>query len=906
LGFEVVEGALFQGRLVGGTQAHSWRAAGFKRFLPAGGAQAPAVARLQSLKAKFGPGGAEVVALGFGEFEEFGSDYGADSVQAKVIGAYIAAAIAVEAGNRVFAAGFQFFAQYVYRFGHFHFSDPCSFHVLIAIMRQRYPLYQQAVTIPAMPTEPQISDTTNLPDYLTDEQRAIITAGYEHSVITAVAGSGKTSTLAWRIRYLLEQGHDPDRMLVLMFNRSARVDFERKLQEVCAQSGLALPEIRTYHAMGLRLYKRFVREGYLPGFSDKILTEQEISFQAWQLTRRLAPEDLADEIRRNKKDFVETATGFIDLVKTTLSPAEIVFEELGYSDKHKYLIDLFHSFEQWRKGQGRISYADMLYEPVMAIHQNPPLQRLVGNKMDLILVDEYQDTNEIQHLLLRYVAGDRARVTVVGDPDQTIYEFRGAKPEFILKRFSDEFESPLEQTLSFTFRYGHRVALLANHLICHNTGRKDVLCHSHPSTPGTEITLHRAESDADTVLQILQGQSEPALAGTAILFRVWSQSVPIELKLLARQIPYRIDAGKGALFSREVQAITALLMVVTGKLENLPDEDRLELARQLLRFPHVGLKEPELEQLARFLAGFSGGWHERLLAMDFDALAPMAARKLRKLGEVLAQLRSYGGPVAGLISVYAEHTDLYEGIRSLALTHESAEERIDTVQGFRQYLKSLDVTAEGALDHLKALKQQAGENRQGGVLLSTIHRTKGLEWPTVIIPGLQEKYLPYSPRPQDDARGFLESERRLLYVAMTRTRQQLHLITRPASKQPHLDGDLGPSRFVEEFCFSLAEEFGRWLDERIPAETSTIRLTAPLTPVSQRYADRESVILEGQAATSANSMEPLWHQKRLSHAIFGPGSVVAEDESSFEVHFDNGEVLNFSKKSAHLYFTALA
>jgi DNA helicase-2/ATP-dependent DNA helicase PcrA len=123
-------------------------------------------------------------------------------------------------------------------------------------MRQRYPLYQQAVTIPAMPTEPQISDTTNLPDYLTDEQRAIITAGYEHSVITAVAGSGKTSTLAWRIRYLLEQGHDPDRMLVLMFNRSARVDFERKLQEVCAQSGLALPEIRTYHAMGLRLYKR--------------------------------------------------------------------------------------------------------------------------------------------------------------------------------------------------------------------------------------------------------------------------------------------------------------------------------------------------------------------------------------------------------------------------------------------------------------------------------------------------------------------------------------------------------------------------------------------------------------------------------------------------------------------------
>ncbi len=759
-----------------------------------------------------------------------------------------------------------------------------------------------------MPTNTPESATLDLPDFLTDEQRAIITAGYEHSVITAVAGSGKTSTLAWRIRYLLQRGHDPDRMLVLMFNRSARMDFERKLQEICHQSGLALPEIRTYHAMGLRLYKRFVREGYLPGFSEKILTEQEISFQAWLLTRQLAPEDLADEIRRNTKDFVETATGFIDLVKTTLSPAEIVFEELGYSDKHRYLIDLFHSFEQWRKRQSRISFADMLYEPVMAIHQNPPLQRLVGNKMDLILVDEYQDTNEIQHLLLRYVAGDRARVTVVGDPDQTIYEFRGAKPEFILKRFSDEFESPLEQTLSYTFRYGHRVALLANHLICHNTGRKDVLCHSHSSTPATEITLHRAESDADAVLQILGQESNDAfhstLADTAILFRVWSQSVPIELKLLARQIPYRIDAGKGALFSREVQAITALLKVVSGTLGKLPEEDRLELARLLLRFPHVGLKEPELEQLARFLAGFTTDWHERLLALDFGALAPMAARKLRKLGEVLEQLQGYSGPVTGLITVYAEHTDLYEGARSLALTHDGAEERIDTIHGFREYLKGLDVDAAGALTHLKALQQQANEKQAGGgVLLSTIHRTKGLEWPRVIIPGLQEKYLPHSPRSQDDARATLESERRLLYVAMTRTRKTLHLITRPASKQPHMDGDQGPSRFIEECCFELADEFGRWLDERSADSGPSLKLCAPLTPVSSRYAVQEGITLEGEAQVHDSTTSPLWHQPRLNHAIFGAGSVVAEDERSFEVHFNSGEKMNFSKKSAHLYFS---
>ncbi len=751
--------------------------------------------------------------------------------------------------------------------------------------------------------------SSQLPEFLTDEQRAIITAGHEHALITAVAGSGKTTTLAWRLRWLLQQGHDSRRMLVLMFNRSARVDFERKLQSVTRELGLALPEVRTYHAMGLRLYRRFVQEGYLPGFSDKVLTEQEVSYQAWLLTRRLAPEDLADDIRRNKKDYVETATGFIDMVKTTLSPAEVVFEEQGYSDRHRYLIDLFHAFEQWRKERSQITFADMLYEPVMAIHQNGALQRLVGNKMDLILVDEYQDTNEIQHLLLRYVAGERARVTVVGDPDQTIYEFRGAKPEFILRRFREEFDEPLQQTLSFSFRYGHRVALLANHLITNNQGRNDVLCHAHPTTPASHVQLHESDSDSAVVLRLLEDLTPEQQGQTAILFRVWSQGVPIELRLLARQIPYRIDAGKGALFSREVDAITGLLQVVAGDLTLLTDLDRLEIARNLLRFPHVGLKEQELGQLTQMLAGFDQGWGQRLLALDFNALPPLTARKLKRLGETLEALSQFRGPVAKLLARYAEQTELFEGIRSLALTHETANERIDTVQGFRLYLASLDVEAGEALRHLQSLRQQASE-RQGqgagsesGVLLSTIHRTKGLEWSRVIIPGLQEKYLPYSPRQQDDLHGFIESERRLLYVAMTRTRDELHLITRAGGSRPAVDADQAPSRFVNELCFGLSESFGSWLDQQ-PAESSGqgFQASYPLTPVSLRYAAREKVDLEGSGETPEPQGGPLWGHRRLDHAIFGPGSVCHEDESAFEVTFDSGKTLNFSKKSAHLYF----
>ncbi|MDG5501483.1 ATP-dependent helicase [Marinobacter sp. BGYM27] len=748
---------------------------------------------------------------------------------------------------------------------------------------------------------------TALPPHLTDEQHAIITAGYEHALITAVAGSGKTTTLAWRIRYLLEQGHDPTRILVLMFNRSARNDFQGKLRDVTRDTGLGLPEVRTYHAMGFRLYKRFVREGYLPDFADNILSDQEINFQVWQLTRQLAPESLQDEIKRGKKDYIETASHFIDLVKTTLSPVEIVFEQLGYGEKHRYLIDLFHGFEQWRKRNSRISYADMLYEPVMAIHQNPPLQRLVANKMDLVMVDEYQDTNEIQHLLLRYIAGERARVTVVGDPDQTIYEFRGAQPDFILSRFGEEFESPLEQTLSFTFRYGHQVALLANHLISHNTGRKDVLCHAHPSTPATHVELHETTQDSDVVLRLVEQQRDGGhpLEAVAILFRVWSQSVPIELKLLARQIPYRIDSSKGALFTREVEAITHMMRVCAGHLPKWPPEARLETARSLLRFPHVGLREAELNNLAQLLSRFENDWGQRLLDLEFDAIGPMPTKKLKALGNTLIVLNDFKGSASDLIARYADATELFEGIRSLAMTHETADERIDTVRGFQHYIKSLDVGVPEALNHLDVLRTQAQQTDAGGVQLSTMHRTKGLEWPIVIIPGLQEKYLPHTARQTDDIRSLVESERRLLYVALTRTRQALHLITRPDSNTPHLDGDQSRSRFIHELCFPLSADMGGQLDNRqADSAGSQIRLSTPLTAISQRYAQREGVTLTSSCSATDSPLAdaPIWHQSRIIHAVLGAGLILSEEERAFDVRFDSGETLTFSKKSAHLYF----
>ncbi|MDX1587679.1 MAG: ATP-dependent helicase [Oleiphilaceae bacterium] len=749
---------------------------------------------------------------------------------------------------------------------------------------------------------------------LTEEQQAIVQLGHEHCVITAVAGSGKTTTLAWRIRQLLRDGQDPRRMLILMFNRSARVDFQRKLAEITRGEGLRLPEVRTYHAMGLRLYQRFVREGYLPPYQGEVMGEQEIHYQVWQLTLQLAPEELQDEIKRHKKEFVASAANFLDRVKSTLDAPEIVFEAMDFAPQYRYLLSLYERFEQWRRQQRRITFADMLHEPVVAIHRHPALKALVADKMDMVLVDEYQDSNEIQHLLIRYVAGERARVTVVGDPDQTIYEFRGARPDFILSRFAREFPGAVALNLSFSFRYGHRVALLANHLIAGNRDRKQVLCHSHPGTPDTRIHLARPRHEADYIARLAtehQKAGQP-LSQLAVLVRVWSQSVPIELHLLSRQIPYQIDARKGALFTREVEALTALLALAAGELsdgagDGSPQQQRShrqQVFRQLLRFPHVGLREPELNALADQLAQHSHGWGQLLQHEDNSHWKPLPKRKIRRLGEALERIEHNRAPCHRLIKEYAEHTELFEGLRSLALTHEMAEERIGTVTGFQHYLATLDLQSGPALDHVRGLKARAAQSEGQGLHLSTIHRTKGLEWPVVVIPGLQEKYLPYTSRHSDDLPGLIESERRLLYVGMTRSRDSLHLLT--STPGEHSEPEQQPSRFLEEMRLPLCDELGERLHR--PPPGGEIALENPLSTVALDYAALHRVTLSAPSpgpVDTATHPEPdtaVWQHRHVHHILLGDGEILGDRGSSFEVRFGNQERRHFSKHNAHLYF----
>jgi len=735
---------------------------------------------------------------------------------------------------------------------------------------------------------------------LTKEQKEIICAPPAHYIITAVAGSGKTTTLAYRIGHLLEQGYEPKRILILMFNRAAREDFSLKLQPLVSGQ-THTPEVRTFHAMGYRLYQRFIKEGYLPAFHKNILSDKETDYHLWRLMGQILDSEDLREAKKNKKEYVEMSRQFLETVKGGLDSPECVYEQLKLGDKFSYVIPLFKRFEEWRRQQARISYSDMLYEPVMAIRAYPELEKLVANKMDILLVDEYQDTNDIQHALLKYIAGTRAKITVVGDPDQTIYEFRGAKPDYIIHGFSKEFPDANHLTLSYSFRYGHSVSLLANHLISKNSGRKDLLCKSHQNNPSTRVTRHSCVDDGIEISKLLATVPTHELNQCAVLARVWSQTVGIELALLEKEIPYHIDGYAGVFRSIETQCIRALLELSAGYFSDFPEELRKEKFDLLFHFPHVGLPDTQIKAICANLSRFPSQWGKLLLESIPADLKKIQAIKLERLARTLIKVERSKSTVKQLLNGYIDEVQLYEGIYSLSLSHDHAEEKIASVKGVVRFISQRQGDARELLRHLDKLQSNSERQHQYAVHICTIHKAKGLEWDNIFVPGLNDKTLPYSYRTEVLTKTQLESERRLLYVAMTRSKQHLHLfVPKQQSNTPSQ-----ASRFEFELSFKQSLKLGESLDRN--ENICQLEPNEKTSMITQQYAKEMGCEFQQDKSAEKDKIEdagqPVWFSQTVQHCVLGKGQVKGEQATSFSVEFEDMQTRTFSKETADRFFT---
>jgi DNA helicase-2/ATP-dependent DNA helicase PcrA len=746
---------------------------------------------------------------------------------------------------------------------------------------------------------------------LTPQQQAVVAHVQGHARVVAVAGAGKTTTLAHFIQARVAQGVPLRRILVLMYNKAAQVEFQSKLKHVMPNQ--PIPDIRTFHSLGLRLYQKLIERGALPAFQGKPLSDGEMEPMVWRLLQQLADDETKQDILSQRKKWVEPALSFIDLVKSGFLPPADVFDSLDLPPQCRIFIELFYQFEDWRKQNRRISFADMIYDPVMCFRAHPEIADIFAGHMQWILVDEYQDINDIQQNLLRVLHGGRGSVMVIGDPDQTIYEFRGSRPEFIVEQFDREMGDVTCYQLPHTFRYGHRLSLMANHLIHHNNEREPVLCLSHVSTPNTRVQLHHARYEPALTLTLIQEEAKQRpLEDIAVINRLWALCAPVELALLAAGIPYQLDNAQSVLERWELRIFWLLLEIASGEFNRRDYAAREEAWLHVLTTPYPKIKRQVLEDLARHLAQVDNNLGEAMFRAIPDSLSQWQKQQLEARAQVLANAEVGKLSAYRLLKDYVDLTEFEQGIEDSAFSAQQIEDRLQTIRAFLRFIRELDKSSEDTLAYLRELRQQRREQRQAtGVLLTSIHKSKGREWPVVIIPGLNAHYYPYAPEGEFTTAASEESERRLLYVAMTRAREQLHLLAPAPTEKAARDTTSRdwPSRFDREMaverCLTLMKtieqgggaielnpQFGAlpdWLPQYLEhlshsgIQTGELKFTMAAPKLS---AQRAAVHPPANGGVVDQKFPGKQGVTRVTHDSLGTGVLISQDDQYVKIRFD--------------------
>ncbi len=694
---------------------------------------------------------------------------------------------------------------------------------------------------------------------LTAEQRAVVDHARGHARVAAVAGSGKTTTMVARVLELLARGVPATRILVLMFNRSAREDFQARLATM-APAGQPLPDVRTFHSLGHRLTTSLARWGALA--PRTLLTAD---WQLERLLRQATQRALADGslVRESALDAerLESLAHFCALVKAEMVSPAALYARLDFGEDTDHFPAAFDHAEALLAEHGLMSYSDLLYRPLCALEADTGLLARVQGFLDHVIIDEYQDINVAQQRLLALLAGRDAAVMAVGDANQCIYEWRGAHPDTMLERFTATFGVAVDYPLSTTFRHGHALALAANHAIDANRRRPDQLCLAAPGNPETRLGLDQGSRGLLQALAAWQ-HSGRHLDEACVLVRSWALSVPLQLALLREGIPFRLAREDRFVFRLPlVQALAGYLMLARAPAL-LADPGHLAL---LLGQPTPFVARERLLALATRLAE-SQRWPERHDPL-LEGLRPHQKRTLKKRWALLCELpRLSAWPPARLLEHVVEAVEAEKVLKRAAARREKGEEDV----------RLLDVLLEQAAelgndpDAFIELLRRPVENRDDGVLITTVHGAKGLEWPLVVLAGANEEDFPHYSRDNPLTPRRLEEERRLFYVAITRARERLLML--------HDTGEHRPSRFLAESAWQDCEG----VRERLAAaqeDAAPLAVTRP--DLVGRYLAALGLNLTLEGPPDSGVAEPVAPYgefrpgQRLRHAVFGEGEVQA-------------------------------
>ncbi|WP_333702066.1 DNA helicase II [Vibrio hepatarius] len=707
-------------------------------------------------------------------------------------------------------------------------------------------------------------DPSLLLDGLNDKQREAVAAPLENLLVLAGAGSGKTRVLVHRIAWLMSvEQASPFSIMSVTFTNKAAAEMRGRIEELMMGSASGMWN-GTFHGICHRILRAHYLDAKLPEDFQIIDTDDQ-----QRLLKRLIKAQNLDDKQWPTRQVAWWINGKKD---EGLRPSHI---DAYHDPVTKTYLQLYSAYQEACDRAGLVDFAEILLRTHELLRDKKHIREHYQARFKHILVDEFQDTNNIQYAWLRMMAGPDSHVMIVGDDDQSIYGWRGAKIENI-EKFTQEFPSVNTIRLEQNYRSTKTILEASNALIANNTERMGKELWTE-GAEGEPISVYSAYNELDearfAVNKIKEWQEKGgALNDAAMLYRNNAQSRVLEEALIQAGLPYRIYGGMRFFERQEIRDALGYLRLMSNRNDDAAFE-------RIVNTPTRGLGDKTLETI-RFAARDQGStmWQASLRLLEDKVLAGRAASALGRFIELINAMEDDTCELP--LHEQTDHVIKYSGLFAMYEQEkgEKSKARIENLEELvtatRQFEKPEEADEMPLLTaFLTHAALEAGEGQadefEDAVQLMTLHSAKGLEFPLVFMVGVEEGMFP-SQMSAEEA-GRLEEERRLCYVGMTRAMEKLYITYAEMRRLYGQDKYHKPSRFIRELPETCLDE---------------VRMKAQVSRPASSGRFSQTVVKESFNETGFSL------GARVMHPKFGEGTIInfegSGPQSRVQVAF-NGE-----------------
>ena len=743
---------------------------------------------------------------------------------------------------------------------------------------------------------------------LNPEQREAVEAMDGPVLVLAGAGTGKTRVLTTRIAHIIATGRArPQELLAVTFTNKAAREMKERIGALVGPGGEGMPWLGTFHSIGTKILRRHAELVGLQSTFTILDTDDQIRL----LKQVLQAEDVDD-----KRWPARALAHQIDNWKNRgLDPARVPAGEAGAFANGKGG-KLYAMYQARLKTLNAVDFGDLLLESLRVLREHPDVLKQFQDRFRYILVDEYQDTNTVQYLWLRLLAQGRHNVCCVGDDDQSIYGWRGAEVDNIL-RFDKDFPGAKVIRLERNYRSTGHILAAAAHLIAHNGSRlgKTLFTDGEEGEMPTVTGVWDSEEEARSIgedIEQLQRKGDN-LDEVAILVRASFQMREFEERFITLGLPYRVIGGPRFYERAEIRDALAYLRCIAQPADDLAFE-------RIFNTPKRGLGDATLLVLHNYARSARIPLMQAArVIVETEELKPKARGSLRALVNDFARWSSLvdsmrHSELAEMILEESGYTDMWQKDRSA--------DAAGRLENLKELVRSMEEFPDlgGFLEHISLVMDV--DSREGGahVSIMTLHAAKGLEFETVYLPGWEEGLFPHQRSLDESGRAGLEEERRLAYVGVTRAKRRAKIYFATNRRIHGLWQTTIPSRFLDELPADHVEvveaatgtSYGGYAQSRF-ANQDTYASTYS-TPGWQRAQQRRTeqgasanqgkgfggqskgseawsgrkapALIEGELVAKSSSASAFVPGARVFHIKFGNGAVASVDGNKLTVEFD--------------------